>query len=299
MTASPVGKWRTSAGQEAYESAYQEILKSMPAFEESYDIPTDYGTVRAYRWSNPDTEDKTPIVLFPGRTTGVPMWSQNIPDLIKERPVYALDAIGDSGMSVQTKKIATDADQAKWMDQTLEGLKIQKAHIVGHSIGGWLAMNYATTYPDRVQSLSLFEPIRTFTDMHLSIYISSIPAALPFLPQSWGDNFLKEVSGEPQLDPNDPTTRMISAATNDFALTLPFPGMITQEALQSLPMPVYVAMGTKSSMHDSKKALEVARQNIHTLDAQEWPEGTHSLPMENPSQINASLLKFIDKSEMK
>jgi len=297
LTASPIGGWRNPAGRQEYESAYNEALKKMPAYDAKYDIKTDFGTVRAYRWSTPATANKTPIVLLPGRTSGVPMWNENIVDLMQGRPVYALDALGDSGLSVQTKKIAGDADQARWLDQTLAGLKLSKVNLVGHSFGGWSAANYAARYPDRVATLSLLEPVRVFTDMHLSIYISSIPASLPFLPQSWRDQFLEKVGGSSDLDPNDPLTRMISAATNSYKSALPFPGMISQQQLQAWPMPVYVAMGANSAMHDSAKAVHIAQQNIRNVQAKNWPGGTHSLPMEQSAVIDASMLEFMAKAD--
>lgn len=39
-----------------------------------------------------------------------PPW--NLPDLAAERTVYAIDALGDAGLSVQTRAIANGADQA-------------------------------------------------------------------------------------------------------------------------------------------------------------------------------------------
>jgi hypothetical protein len=37
-----------------------------------------------------------PVVLLPGRTSGVPMWADNLPDLAAARTIYALDALGDA-----------------------------------------------------------------------------------------------------------------------------------------------------------------------------------------------------------
>ena len=40
-------------------------------------------------------------------------------------------------------------------------LNIKKAHIVGHSIGGTIALQLASTYPDHIESLILLEPAIT------------------------------------------------------------------------------------------------------------------------------------------
>ena len=41
----------------------------------------------------------------------------------------------------------------------LQSLKIQRAMIVGHSMGGMLAARFATQYPDMTERLVLYNPI--------------------------------------------------------------------------------------------------------------------------------------------
>ncbi|OJT21670.1 hypothetical protein BO221_26445 [Archangium sp. Cb G35] len=297
LTASPISHWRSPEGKQEYESAYKAAMQRLPPVSHVYDVKTGFGTVRAYRWSSERTSTQIPILLLPGRLSGVPMWQENIQDLMAERPVYAVDAIGDSGMSVQTQRIAGDADQALWVEQTLKELGLERVHLVGHSFGGWAAANYASRHPDRVASLSLLEPVRTLGEMRLAIYLRSIPASLPFLPASWRDAFLTEVGGTTELDPDDPLTRMISAASEHYSVALPFPGMIKPEQLRAWPMPIHVAMGANSAMHDSAKAVEVAKAHIRQLEVHNWPGGTHSLPMDEPERIDASLLAFMRRAE--
>lgn len=293
-----VGRWRSDEGKREYETAYEEVMSRMPPFSDEYTVETEFGTVRAYRWSNETTEGTTPIVLLPGRSSGVPMWQENIGDLVGTHPVYALDALGDSGMSVQTRPITNSADQAKWLDQTLAGLGLETVHMVGHSFGGWSAANYASHYPDRLVSLSLIEPVRVFTDLSLKVYLYSIPASLPFLPQSWRDFFLSRVGGAAELDPSDPMTRMIMAATEHYAAALPIPDRITPEQMRSWPVPVYVAMGADSVLHNSEDAVKTAEANVVDLRIRNWPGGTHSLPMEQSGAIGAELLQFMQQAEL-
>ncbi len=43
----------------------------------------------------------------------------------------------------------------------LDFLNIERAHIVGHSIGGTIALQLASTYPDYIKSIILLEPAIT------------------------------------------------------------------------------------------------------------------------------------------
>jgi pimeloyl-ACP methyl ester carboxylesterase len=106
--------------------------------------------------------DTVPVVLVPGRASGVPMWSENLPGFLKDRRVIAFDALEDAGLSVQGAPMDSFDDQALWMKQVLAELAPSGAHLVGHSFGGATAATYAHRFPDLVVSLTLLEPVFTF-----------------------------------------------------------------------------------------------------------------------------------------
>ena len=69
-----VGYFRSADGRAEYVKHYDEAMKTLPAPTAQHDIDTSFGIVRAYEWSTPETESTTPVVLIPGRSSGVPMW---------------------------------------------------------------------------------------------------------------------------------------------------------------------------------------------------------------------------------
>jgi pimeloyl-ACP methyl ester carboxylesterase len=294
---SPVGHFRTEEGREEYAASYAVAMGQLPEPTRTVDLDTDYGTVRVYEFSSAATRDSTPIVLLPGRTAGAPMWEANLPGLAEERTVYALDTLGDAGMSVQTRKIEDSADQAAWLEKALGQLGTPKVHLVGHSFGGWMAANYSVRRPEQVASLSLLEPVFVFGGIRWQVYVKSVPASVPFLPQSWREAMLADFGGEEEVDPDDPVARMISDATEHYAAKLPLPERLSPGQLRSLPMPVYAAMASDSAMHDSAAAVLVARDNVRDLRIRNWPGATHSLPMEFPDRLNRELLDFMAAHE--
>jgi pimeloyl-ACP methyl ester carboxylesterase len=295
----PLGRWRSPEGQAAYTQAYNEAMQLLPPPSRTLDIPTDYGSVRVYEWVTDRTRSATPIVLVPGFTSGVPMWENNLADLAAAHPVYAMDALGDSGMSVQTAEIEDAADQAAWLDQVIEQLGLPRVHLMGHSFGGWSSANYAVHYPQKVASLILLEPVYVFQSIKLETILLTIPSSLPFLPKSWRDASLLAISGEDPgaMDLNDPVARMISEGSEHYARRIPMPRQITPEQMQAWEMPVYAAMAADSPMHDSEAAVETAKENVERIEVRNWPDATHSLPMEYPQQIDAEILRFIEENE--
>lgn len=294
---SPVGHFRSRQGERAYKQAYANAMKLLPAPSRTLDVRTDYGTVRVYEFANSRNQAGAPIILLPGRSSGVPMWASNLKDLAAERSVFALDALGDAGLSVQTRKLENSSDQAAWLDQVFRQVGLSQVHLVGHSFGGWLAANYAARYPERVVTLDLLEPVFVLQGLRWQIYLKSIPASIPFLPESFRKRMLGDIGGVAEIDLNDPIARMIADATKYYAAKLPAPDRISEEQLKGLSMPVYAALAANSSLHDPIAAVRVAKANIRTIQVRNWPGATHSLPMEFPRQVDRELLNFIAANE--
>ena len=72
--------------------------------------------------------------------------------------VYALDTLGDAGRSIQRAPIRDGNDSAVWLQDVLDGLDVPRAHLVGCSYGGWLAMLHTIHAPARTASLCLLDP---------------------------------------------------------------------------------------------------------------------------------------------
>lgn len=291
-----IGKWSSPEGQQEYVKAYTEAMQKMPRGE-AIIIETSFGKVQVYLWKNDAANQKIPILLLPGKASGTPMWYKNLPDFYKNRSVYTFDALGDAGLSEQTKQIKNNADQAQWINETIEQLNLSQVHIIGHSFGGWLSANYASLYPQRVASLILIEPVFTFQYIKLIIFLKSIPYSMKCLPKKWRQGLLKEISGSENIDTTDPVTKMIDDGANYYQSKLPAPKMITKQQLQQWKFPVFAALADNSGVHNSTKAVEVARNNVKNITVKLWKNATHSLPMEYSTELDNEIIQFIEKND--
>ncbi|MEU4387930.1 alpha/beta fold hydrolase [Promicromonospora sp. NPDC023805] len=294
-TSSPgVGHFRTPEARKAYEDAYADALDRLPEPTETHDIETTFGTVRAYAWIPEGQSDTTPVVLLPGRSSAAPMWGDNVPHYIEHRTVYAFDVIGDTGMSQQTVPMRDVGDAARWVDEAMAGLDLDRVHLVGHSQGGGLAAAVAVRYPDRLASLTLLEPVLTLSSLPLSVVFASIPVSLTFLPESWREAALNDIGGveNEEVDPDDPLARMINVGAEGYSSSgLPNPVQLTDTELKSLPMPVYVAIASDSPLAGGEAGAEKARL-IPDAQVKIWPDTTHSLPMQVAPALDAELETF-------
>ncbi|GAB3477506.1 alpha/beta fold hydrolase [Nocardiopsis coralliicola] len=291
---SPVGHWDSAEGRDRYMAAYDKAFEALPEPAETRDVRTDYGVVRAYRFTGADAgpAGETPLVLLPGRASGTPVWASNLPSLLELGDVYAVDLLGEPGRSVQERPIENDDDQARWLAEALAGLDEESFHVVGMSIGGWTAVNLAVREPDRVATLSLIDPAQVFGDIPLETAVRSIPAAVPWTPKSWRDSFNSYTAGGHPVE-DVPEAHMIEAGMQHYALRLPQPARPGDAALEGLPMPVLAVIAEESVMHDGPAAARTAERTLRDGTVRLYPGASHAVNGEHPDEIAADLAEFL------
>lgn len=287
-----VGYFTDVAGKEIYLKAYDEVMGAMPSPTATRDINTSWGTVRAYEWSNGENSSVPPVVLLPGHSSGAPMWQKNMAGFSKNHVVYAIDALGDAGKSTQSVPLKNTDDVTDWISETLDGLCIKRAHVVGHSFGGGYAANFALRHPGQVQTLTLLEPAFALNIPPFSTLFWASVASMGFLPEAWRNYGLAKISGADASDiaSDDPIARMVKAAATYYSSSLPTPKTLKTAELEKLDMPVYVALADHSPI-TGKKAAENANR-IPNATVRVWTNTTHSLPMEVVDELATDLNAF-------
>ncbi|MFC0672846.1 alpha/beta fold hydrolase [Brachybacterium hainanense] len=286
-----VGHWRSAGAKERYEAAYAQTLAPLPEPDAVRDLPTRFGSVRALTWIG--EAPGPPVLLLPGRSSGAPMWAENLPGWIGRRTVHALDPIGDAGFSTQNLPMASPDDQSVWIADAAEGLGAEQAHVVGHSFGGASAALLALHRPQLVRTLGLLEPVIVVRPLPASMYLWSALLLLP-APQSWKDEALGRIGGASAEEVRDsgPMSRMIDEATTGYAAALPTPRKLTDAQWSALSMPVRLDIGEDSQLAGGPAAAERIRGLLPQATVTVWPGATHSLPMEEKESLGPALLDF-------
>lgn len=303
LTAPPgVGHFRDAAGRQEYVQAYEEAFEALPEPTATHDVPTDHGTVRVYEWAAPETADQVPLVLVPGRGSGVPLWSENLTALAQERRVLAFDALGDAGLSTHTVPFSSFEEQGEVYAQVLARLAPEGAHVLGHSLGGAIAAALAERHPEQVRTLTLLEPVFTLAQPSPDMLWWAMLGSAPGLPEDLRQTALERIGGvdgasEGQGDhDDDPLARMIAAGMAHYAAAIPQPGPLDDAELARLTMPVYVALASTDSMAGGDAAAERA-EALPDGTVQVWPDTTHSLPLQAAGELEPVLLEFMAAGE--
>lgn len=123
----------------------------------------------------PEAAAGDPVVLLHGFGGDLNNWLFNTDRLAERRRVYALDlpGHGESSKDVGAGDLEAFAEA---LGGFLDAVGAARAHLVGHSLGGAVALAYALAHPDRVASLTLVAPAGLGEDINPD-YIDGFVAA--------------------------------------------------------------------------------------------------------------------------
>ncbi|WP_448163571.1 alpha/beta fold hydrolase [Bacillus mobilis] len=290
-----IGHFISEKGKEDFQIAYDESMALLPTPNDMKDIETTFGTIRTYYFTKEENKHKEPILLLPGRGASTPMWVPNLEGLREKRPVYTIDLLGEPGMSVQTKVIENQKQQAEWLNEVIEGLGLEKVHIVGVSIGGWTAMNLARYNPEHIATASLLDPVFVFAQISIKMILASIPASVPIVPKLLREKMLSYVSGGAEINDDEPIAKLIESGMRNYKLKTPAPDLFSKEDLKNINVPVLALMAEKSKMHNSVKAVETGKKYVKDIDIVNWKNASHAINGEFSNEVNARILDFIEK----
>ena len=292
---SKVGHFVSDVGYDGFADfldAYRAGMAQLPPFDAQTDVVTTFGSVRIYRFDGRSAAP--PVLLLPGRNASTPMWRANLAPIIAQRTVYSVDLLGEAGFSVQERPITSADEQAQWLAEAVEALGLDRVHVMGASIGGWTAVNWAVRRPGRLASLALLDPVFTFARIPLRTLLFSAAMVSPRVPQRIRQSFLRWVSGGAAVDDSVPEARLIAAAMVDYVLRLPPPKAITDDQLRGLDVPVLAFLGGRSVMLDAAKAAQRARTLLPHGQIEVYPEASHAINGEYAGEIAERAQRFWD-----
>lgn len=282
--------FRTIESQKEYFETYDESLKLISSQIIEKNIATSFGdshVICSGDKSNP------PLVLLHAASCGSPIWYKNISFWSKYFNVYAIDLIGESSKSILTKKMETTRDNARWLDETLAGLGLDKVFLCGLSIGGWNAANYAGFYPKKVIKLILLSPVQTFAKMYHSFFFKIMK--MGFNPTRKNvENYIGWGSEKEEPLP-DSIIKLFTISVMNMNSNSSFPKWLKKKHLSNIKMPVLVMLGENEFAFSINKAIKRAKSAISNLEVYIVEEASHLLCVSKPDYINNKVLEFIDK----
>jgi pimeloyl-ACP methyl ester carboxylesterase len=285
--------FKSPAGEAKNIAAYDDVLKHWPIPYEELDLPTRFGTTHIIVSGSIEAK---PLILLHGQDSCAISWAYNIVDLSQALRVYAVDTIGDMGKSKPIQIPNSRKDYARWLLEIFDQLKLEKADLMGLSYGGFLAMNFALAYPERVNRIVLLAPgIPNFGPPTLQWANYGMPMML--LPSRFTvKRFINGVSTKGYSKEDPVYEQMIIGMTNMRKVSFMRP-VFTEKELKRMTVPVLLLIGDREIMYEPKKALNQATRLIPNLQAELIQNASHMLNSDQPEEVDDRVLKFLAKDK--
>ena len=229
------------------------------------------------------------------------LWQFQVPEFAKEYRVLVFDNRGagrsDKPDVPYSIKMMAD-DTVGLMDQ----LGIKKAHIVGSSMGGFIAQEMGINYPERVRSLTLVSASAHYTmyltpaDVIKELKEKGMDELVVKLNLFFGftDNFLR----------NEELVKMVIDMMLNYPYPQPLEAYIRQyqacrefdarDRLHKIRAPTMILVGNKDVALPPSYSKELAEKipgaKLVVLDG-----GGHALNFEIPDKFNKAVLNFVRK----
>ena len=273
------------------------------------DLYTDVNGYKTRYWDL-GTGD-IPILLLHGFALSCELWSLNIEEVSKSHRVIVLDLWGSGKTDGPPKNIDIEL-YPEFVFWFLEKLNIKKAKIVGHSMGGMLALKFALNHPEMVDSLILVGTagFQRKIPAHFKIFTFPFVGEIMTKPNLIGlehalyknsftkHDYLKvyaKILFEFQLEGN--TGKYLLHMARNALDIFGFKGTLLRKVQRSaaqIKCPVLLVWGYEDKIQHFKSAFKAKKYMPHAQI--EFIEQCGHLPqIEFPEKFNQILLNFIDK----
>ena len=143
-------------------------------------------TVRGQRVTYETAGSGEPVILVHGLGGSTRWWARNASTLAEHHAVHLLNLPGFGALRPRGPRFAL-REAADWIADWIGAVGIGPCHLVGHSMGGYIAVRLTARRPDLVRRLTLVAPAGVPTGRRMASYgvpllAASLAATPSFLP---------------------------------------------------------------------------------------------------------------------
>lgn len=255
--------YRSEQGRQAIEDFYRQTLAGVGFPLRSRFVTTGHGRTHLIEAGS---EDGDLLLLLHGSAANSATWLGDIPVWSRHFRVIAADIPGHPGLSEpRPLPLAGDAT-ATWVDSLLDTIGADTVRMVGLSLGGWAALDYACRHPNRVRALSLLAP-GGLAPARRSFLVRALPLAL--LGDRGSDRIQRLVFGGAEVpEPVLEFGRLVARHYRPVTEAVPVLG---DAELSRLRMPSQFIAGTRDALSRAQDSAErlarlLPHAEVHLLE---------------------------------
>lgn len=240
-----------------------------------------------------------PVVLLHGYLESLEIWSDFNSLLSRSYRVICVDLPGH-GRSGFWNEYASMEDMAQAVVEVLDSLKIQKAVVIGHSMGGYATLAFAELYPDRLAGFGLFhsvcwsdlpeKQVNRQREIDLIKQGKKDLIVATNIPNAFASSNLDSLADE--ID----KSKIIALQTTNEGIIAALQGMINRKdrthVLSQATVPVFFGVGLKDNYIPFEKLLELT-ELVQRKHVAVFLESGHMAFIEEPKQALSEINSFL------
>ncbi len=280
--------------------------------------------------NNPESDAKPALLMIHGYGAMLEHWRQTFAGLHGQYRLYAFDLLGFGGSDKPNGNQVRYSAQL-WAKQVFDFLQYKnedKVIIVGHSMGGMVALEYARLHPEKVAGLSLIDSAglpdqgqaeveaarsgnRSSNRIDISgltynliktRFIGETMAAVLTLPNQWA---IRRFLQNAYYDKNKVTPQLVEqflqpfrtpgVASSYLAITRNFADFQLSLKPGDIKGPVQIIWGEHDRMMPPANMLPRWKRLIPQAETHRIPDAAHCPMDERPDLVNPRLVRFVEQ----
>jgi pimeloyl-ACP methyl ester carboxylesterase len=201
-----------------------------------------------------------PLVVIHGGGGDARSWEHNISDLAKKYAVYAPDLPGYGGTQALNGKYYIP-ELSDFVAKFTERLGLKKFSLLGHSLGGGVALDFALKFPSQIKKLVLVSSLCLGNEVAFWLRLISLPAiirlagtlfVLGFKAAKW---LISHLNPAKYILPLTPASMAVGVNISDFHRQT----LVLEKRLPEVKMPTLLIWGARDSVVPVKQAYRAAK----------------------------------------
>ncbi|MCG8700709.1 MAG: alpha/beta hydrolase [Bacteroidales bacterium] len=249
--------YKTEKGKAQVQNFYEELLSDWHQPSNEILLETKYGTTFILESG---IKEAPAIILLHGSGSNLAMWKADVMELSKTFHVFAVDIIGECGKSSENRPTFKNGNYLGWMNEILDKLDLKKVSVIGCSLGGWIALDFAINHPKKIDKLVLIATAgitQVKTKTILWIIVTSMFG-------NWGFKQLnKMVYGNLSIDSK--AMEFASLIKKHFKPRTEVLPIVTDRLLQKIKAKTLFIGGENDCFYNSHKTSNRLKENLYDV----------------------------------
>ena len=235
-----------------------------------------------------------PLILLHCGYADSRTWKYQLEALSKKFSVITYDQRGSGQSSIPTLPFSHIED----LREVLDSFGLKSAHLLGHSIGGQIALSFAAVYPSRVKRLMVLAPgldgyewSKDYQDWAKDLMVDPSPSLIA--TKILGSGMCSTIRRDPKLNQElkaivqENIEKLLTWKTFEMKWSVPAANQI----LPQITAPCFAMVGDQD-LPDIQNIVQLLKVGISNIKTRVLAGADHMINVELPEIFNPAVIDF-------